>query len=153
MKKINLRVIPVLQVLIAGIAMMAISYVFPTSELFHESRIVLSGAVLFVALFLLLWSGGVFRKYKTTVHPQRLENTSYLVTGGIYRYSRNPMYLSFLLILISWGIYLGSLLSFLVIPIFIWFITKYQILPEEQVLEKKFQDTYREYKRNVRRWI
>ena len=81
------------------------------------------------------------------------QQTSELVTTGIYRLSRNPMYLGLLLVLTSWGIYLSNFLVLAVLPLFIFYITKFQIIPEERVMREKFGESFQDYKQSVRRWI
>jgi protein-S-isoprenylcysteine O-methyltransferase Ste14 len=94
-----------------------------------------------------------FIAHKTTVNPHRPKNSSSLVSGGIYKYTRNPMYLALLILLISIGFYLGSFLAFLILPLFILYMNKYQIIPEERVLDEIFGDDYKKYQERVRRWI
>ena len=88
-----------------------------------------------------------FKKIKTTISPLRPNKTSY------YEYTRNPMYLGLLLMLFSIALFLKNFISFLIIPLFILFITKNQILPEEEALENIFGEEYKNYKKKVRRWI
>ena len=94
-----------------------------------------------------------FIKAKTTVTPLHPDKASSLVTMGIYQYMRNPMYFGLLLILFSYGLYLQNLASLFVLPIYVWFISKYQIMPEEEALYKVFGDDYKNYQDRVRRWI
>ena len=75
------------------------------------------------------------------------------VVDGIYRFSRNPMYLSLAGLLVAWAVYLQSAVSFLGVFLFVYLITQWQIKPEEYWLEKKFGDSYLAYKKKVRRWI
>ena len=94
-----------------------------------------------------------FRDAKTTIHPQIPYKTSFLVHKGIYKYTRNPMYLGLVLILVSVAFCLRNIVGFSIIPLFILFITKYQIIPEEEVLESIFGKEYLRYINKVRRWI
>lgn len=94
-----------------------------------------------------------FSKNKTTVNPHKPENSSTLVTDGIYKYTRNPMYVALSIGLIAFGFYLNSLLSLVVLPLFIWFMNTNQIKPEEKMLTQIFGDDYRDYQQKVRRWI
>ena len=89
----------------------------------------------------------------TTFEPHKIDEATALVTGGIYQYTRNPMYLGLVLILAGVTVYMGTALGFLAVAAFIWVITKYQILPEEAALEHTFGDEFRTYKTQVRRWI
>ncbi len=100
-----------------------------------------------------LWSLYLFVKSKTTFHPLKLEETSTIVTTGMYRISRNPMYLGMLLLLIGLAILLGSLSPFLILPLFVLVINHQQIRHEEAMLLDKFGQEYQEYKMKVRRWI
>lgn len=94
-----------------------------------------------------------FVRSRTTVNPLSPNKTKQLVVNGLYHYSRNPMYLGMVVMLLGWGIYLGSLLTLFVIPFFVLVINKMQIEPEEAVLEEKFGDDYLNYKQQVRRWL
>ena len=76
-----------------------------------------------------------------------------LVIVGIYNYTRNPMYLGLLTILLGLALLLGTVSSFLTIPVFIWFMNRLQIEPEEEALEELFGKSYGEYKLKVRRWL
>ena len=108
---------------------------------------------LIIAVIIIILSINKFRKIKTTISPLKPNKTSSLVKSGIYEYTRNPMYLGLLLMLVSIALFLKNFISFLIIPLFILFITKNQILPEEEALEKIFGEEYKNYKKKVRRWI
>lgn len=90
---------------------------------------------------------------QTTHSPFEPEKTTQLVTWGIYRKSRNPMYLSLLFGLIAWALWLNSFVAWLGVPLFVWLITYFQIQPEEQVLTAKFGQPYLDYIAKVRRWL
>ena len=90
---------------------------------------------------------------KTTVNPFQLEAASQLVTSGIYRLSRNPMYLSLVFILLAWMLYLGSLSALFGVGLFIWYVTKFQIKPEEEGLKHLFGDAFTAYCQRTRRWL
>lgn len=90
---------------------------------------------------------------RTTVHPHCPEKTRCLVAYGVFRLSRNPMYLSLLLLLTAWMLQLGHLLSPLWLAGFVAYITRFQIRPEERVLHELFGDEYEAYCRATRRWI
>lgn len=94
-----------------------------------------------------------FYRESTSVNPHKPDNASSLVTNGIYSISRNPMYVGLLLILVAYGFYLGNMLVFLMIPFFVGYMNRYQIIPEEQMMEEKFGDEFRKYKSEVRRWL
>ena len=94
-----------------------------------------------------------FRQLKTTINPMSPNKTSTLVTGGIYRLSRNPMYVGLFLFLMAWAIQLSMLWPFIGPVLFVIYITRFQITPEERVMESKFGDEYSIYKNKVRRWL
>ncbi|RUO24533.1 isoprenylcysteine carboxylmethyltransferase family protein [Aliidiomarina minuta] len=94
-----------------------------------------------------------FRKADTTVDPRFPDRSSQLVASGVYRLSRNPMYLGFLLILFGWAWYLMSLLAFLWLPLFVVYMNRFQIQPEERYMVHKFGEEFHAYTARVRRWI
>jgi protein-S-isoprenylcysteine O-methyltransferase Ste14 len=110
----------------------------------------LVGAVAIAVNLTAFWR---FRSAGTTVNPIDLAKSTQLVTSGIFGVSRNPMYLGFLLLLVAWGIWLGSMSVWLVPPLFVILITRGQIVPEERALTKLFGAQYLSYKRDVARWI
>lgn len=114
----------------------------------HIARVLIGiGAIVAVAGI------SAFRKLNTTVDPRYPEKAKNLVIIGIYKYSRNPMYLGILLILTGIVVYSGALSNILVLFLFVAFINKYQIIPEETALQDKFGESYSQYTRNVRRWL
>ncbi|KKO45872.1 protein-S-isoprenylcysteine methyltransferase [Arsukibacterium ikkense] len=94
-----------------------------------------------------------FRRADTTVDPRVPEQTSSLVIRGIYRYSRNPMYLGFLLLLAALACYLMNAAAFALLPLFVLYMNRYQITPEECHLSAKFGADYQAYTKQVRRWL
>lgn len=94
-----------------------------------------------------------FNLANTTANPMSPNKASSLVSHGIYSVTRNPMYLGVLIVLSGWSAYLGSLLSIVVLPGYVWYITRFQIIPEEIALERIFGQSFTEYQNNVRRWI
>ena len=94
-----------------------------------------------------------FRKANTTINPLSPANTSALVTTGIYRISRNPMYVGLVFFLIALGIFLESAFSLFMVIIFIALVDRLQIRPEEEALKTIFGNQYISYKRRVRRWL
>lgn len=94
-----------------------------------------------------------FRRAKTTVDPRVPQQSASLVIVGIYRYSRNPMYLGFLLLLAAFACYLQSWLALALLPVFVLYINQLQIKPEEYHLLQKFGSEYQVYSKQVRRWL
>jgi len=131
---------------LAAWALPALGFMLPGDYLFSVSLLV-AGTVI---------SGlGVasFRRAKTTVNPMKPDSSSSLVTSGIYRWTRNPMYLGFLLGLLGWAIFLSNALAFLLLPVFVVYINRFQIEPEEKALAMLFGKPFANYKSHVRRWL
>lgn len=89
----------------------------------------------------------------TTPNPMKPTSASFLVTSGIYRFTRNPMYLGLLMLLAGWALYLANILAFLFLPAFILYMNRFQIKPEERALTDRFGRKYLEYASRVNRWI
>lgn len=96
------------------------------------------------------WS---FHRARTTVNPVRPETSSVLVVSGIYRFTRNPMYVGFLCILIGWALFLSSGYALVLAALFVAYMNRFQIRPEERALERLFGGAYRQYSSRVRRWV
>lgn len=94
-----------------------------------------------------------FRRAQTTVNPLKPETSTSLVSTGIYRVTRNPMYLGMLAVLLAWAAYLPSVLALLGPAAFSLYITRFQIIPEERALNSLFGAAFVEYTKNVRRWL
>ena len=95
-----------------------------------------------------------FKKSETTVNPMKPETSTRLVTSGVFKYTRNPMYLGLASILLASCFYFSSLLGIIVyVPLFIFYITVFQIIPEEESMKTIFNDEYLDYCSKVRRWI
>ena len=94
-----------------------------------------------------------FKRAKTTVNPTKPQSTSSLVRSGIYRRTRNPMYLGFLFILVGWAIAMANLVAFVVLPGFVIYMNRFQIKPEERALTLIFGEDFKGYCVEARRWI
>ncbi len=94
-----------------------------------------------------------FKQQKTTIDPLYPQKTSQLITQGIYRFSRNPMYLSLIFGLVGWMVLWQSVWGILAIILAMLYLTEYQIKPEEQALKAKFGESFVLYQQQVRRWL
>jgi protein-S-isoprenylcysteine O-methyltransferase Ste14 len=95
-----------------------------------------------------------FRASRTTVNPMRPERASSLVTRGVYRITRNPMYVGMAFLLLAWGVYLAHWPALLLGPAtYMLYLNRFQIEPEERVLLGLFGEEYRAYTARVRRWL
>ena len=152
MSRLELRVPPVAVVLLAGLAMWLLARVLPwPGDLLGG----LPAALLIAAAGVAVAIAGVvaFRRARTTLNPMHPEGASALVEAGVYRVTRNPMYLGMALVLAAWAVWLGSAAAVLALPLFTAYMTRFQIIPEERVLEAKFGEPFAAYRRRVRRWI
>lgn len=148
-----LKVPPPIQFVICASIMFALAYYFPQHHFFLAMSFPLIIFLIALACIIVLLALYNFHKHKTTIHPHTPEKTSTIVDSGIYAYSRNPMYLALVLILLALALYLTNVTCFAVIPLFIWYITRYQIKPEEIILDKLFPTDYQAYCQKVRRWL
>jgi protein-S-isoprenylcysteine O-methyltransferase Ste14 len=124
---------------------------FPEFNL--EFLTMLSYILYFAGLIILILAVGLFKKQNTTVNPIKIENASSLVTSGIFKYSRNPMYLGMVMILLGLALMFNVIGGILFTLLFAIYITKYQIRPEEEVMERLFGEDFLKYKNSARMWL
>ena len=153
MNALELKVPPLAIVLVLAGAMWFAARQLPSLAVTlpwrHGLAITISG----VGILFLLAGIYAFQKAKTTLNPTTPNATSSIVASGVYRVSRNPMYVGFLLALTGWATFLSHPLSFLLLPVFVAYMNRFQISPEERALSAKFGDEYDTYKQGVRRWL
>lgn len=153
MRALELKVPPVLLVLLAGAGMFAVARLAPGFAWPIPAREALAGLLVAAGVVIALAGVMAFRRMRTTVNPTRPETSSAVVSTGIYGVTRNPMYLGMLLVLAAWAVWLGNALALLFLPLFVGWMTRFQIVPEERALADRFGPVYAEYRRSVRRWI
>ncbi len=153
MSALELRVPPAVVALLTAIGMWLLSgmmtfltFDLPARTLLSSLLVIAGGVAGFVGIF-------SFRCAHTTVDPRTPEAARVLVTAGIYRFTRNPMYVGIFLILLAWLVFLGNLLSIVMLPLFVLYMNRFQIVPEERTLTEKFGDEYLKYQEEVRRWL
>ncbi len=131
--------------------MVGLHYVLPLTEWIRDFIRYSGIALIVIGVAMAVWGARAFEKAGTPVKP--FETTTTLVTHGLYRFTRNPMYLGMVLVMLGTGFLLGSLTPLLVIPIFTWLINSVFIKAEEDMLAELFGEEYLEYKKKVGRWI
>lgn len=94
-----------------------------------------------------------FLRAKTTLHPENPEKTTRLVVTGVYSVTRNPMYVSLLIVLIGWAVYLSNVAALIPLPFFVAYLNRFQIIPEERALAALFGSDFAAYCKRVRRWL
>ena len=109
--------------------------------------------LMMLGFLVLLIAISAFIKLKTTINPLKPEAATSLITTGIFKLSRNPMYLGMLLLIISLWIKTGDVLGFILVAGFIAYLNYFQIFPEEQAMKRLFSDKYKTYCQQVRRWL
>jgi len=152
-KLLELKLPPVLVTAVFALLMWGIARIMPSQAL--HPVLVLAGAGLFLAGAAVVGVAAIvaFRRAGTTVNPLRPESSTQLVVGGVYRYSRNPMYLALLMLLFAWGIALSNPWSMLTAWAFIPYMNRFQIRPEERAMLRCFGPGFQRYAARVRRWI
>lgn len=150
---LELKIIPPVQFIISASLMYALALYLPQYHFNLSIKLPLIIALIIAASAIGIIALYDFHKHQTTFHPHTPEKTSTVVDSGIFAYSRNPMYISLALTLIALGINLQNFSSFIILPVFIWYITRFQIIPEETMLDKLFPNDYRTYCQKVRRWL
>ena len=147
------RIPPPLVMVIFGLLMWVISLIAPGFEVSQFVRIGLSFSILFLGVFFCLSGVVSFKLAKTTVNPLNPELASSLVSSGIYKISRNPMYVGFACALVAWTVYLASPIAALGVLGFVLFMNRYQIASEERALTGLFGSEFTDYQAGVRRWL
>lgn len=153
MHGLDLKVPPVVLMLLTGAVMWVITWATPAFEFVFSERLICAMVAVVIGIAVAGMGVFSFRRGKTTVNPMKPDSSSALVVSGIYRLTRNPMYLGILLLLIGWGIFLSNALAFLVLPGFVFYMNQFQIEPEERVLARLFGQAFVTYRTQVRRWI
>ena len=145
------KIFPPTYLLIALIAMLILHFIWPLSPILFPPWPLLGIIPLGVGVMINVMAATTFRNRNTTIKP--FEESTALVTGGLYQVSRNPMYLGMVLILVGAAMLLGSLTPFGVIPVVIVLLNRNFIWFEEQSLAQTFGPRWAEYCRRVRRWV
>jgi protein-S-isoprenylcysteine O-methyltransferase Ste14 len=150
----HLKVPPVAAAGIAAALMYGLSIILPQFSFPLPFKNTITIIIFLFGLSIAALGVVSFRRRETTVNPTRPSTASSLVASGVYRLSRNPMYLGLLMTLIALGVYLAKPLTLLVVATaFVLYMNKYQIEPEEQALQRLFGEDFAAYKNTVRRWF
>ncbi len=140
-----------LQMLLVLAMIVGSHYIAPVQEMIYPPYTYLGLPLIALGLALDVWASSIFRKRETSFRLHG-ETTS-LVTSGPFRFSRNPIYLGMLIVLLGMAIFLGSLIAFLY-PILFLALFNFVLLPqEERMMEETFGQEYLDYKKEVRRWL
>ena len=151
MKNLELKIPPAAVWFICALIMWGIARLLPFGALPHLPIVAIVMALIGIGAGI----AGVWSVYKarTTINPLEPSEATHFVSEGIYKLSRNPMYVGLACCLVSWAIWLSYLLPWLGVLLFVAYMTRFQIIPEERVLRQKFGDEYQNYCLKVRRWL
>ena len=150
---LELKVPPPVVALLLGLFMWLASALVAPIEVPFGYRAGVAAVLASVGLIVGLAGIISFLRARTTINPTKPGATSSLVTSGVFRLSRNPMYLGLLLCLLAWAVYLSSWLALLFVPLFVVYLNRFQIEPEERAMLALFGPEYDSYKARVRRWL
>ncbi|MEO8739897.1 MAG: isoprenylcysteine carboxylmethyltransferase family protein [Casimicrobiaceae bacterium] len=153
MQALELKIPPPALALLVAVAMWGIS---SATSRFEISAVLRNTAVIVIAIVAFGFAvSGIFaiRRARTTISPIKPEAASSLVTSGVYRFTRNPMYLGLSIVLLAWAIFLSSAWTLLGPIAFVLYISRFQIAPEERALSKLFGSAFADYQSKVRRWL
>jgi protein-S-isoprenylcysteine O-methyltransferase Ste14 len=153
MQALELKVPPPIAALLAGVAMWVTARLLPAIHVASHQRLPLAVICAALGVIVALLGFSALSQANTTINPVNPEKASAVVTGGIYRYTRNPMYLGLTALLVAWTIWL-SVPWVIIGPVaFMLYLTRFQIIPEERIMSSKFGRDYDEYRQRVRRWL
>lgn len=153
MSALELKIPPPLVLFTCGLLMWLLALLLPDLGLELPGQRLLAALLALIGLGVAIAGVLAFRQASTTINPTRPSATSSIVSSGVYRFTRNPMYLGMLLCLGGWALFLGNPLSLLGLPLFVAYLNRLQIGPEERALEAKFGEPYAQYCARVRRWL
>jgi protein-S-isoprenylcysteine O-methyltransferase Ste14 len=151
MRVLELKIPPVALVIITAALMWLVSR--PAFDLLLPARRALALGLVVAGAAISALGVVSFRRAGTTVNPIKPETAGSLVVSGIYRWTRNPMYLGFLLGLAGWAVFLSNALAFIFLPVFVLYLNRFQIRPEERALASVFGKDFAAYQSKVRRWL
>lgn len=145
------KILPPVYLLLSLILMTGFHFLLPIAHIIPVPYSYAGSVLAVLGIIIVVTAAGSFHKAGTPILP--FEPSTALVTGGMYKHTRNPMYLGMVLVLIGSAVLFGSLGPWIPIPLFIWIVQANFIRGEERFLESIFGGRYLEYKRKVRRWL
>lgn len=153
MHKLELKVPPPVVALLIAAAMWGLAWLVPPAAPPTSLRMFIAIAFACIGIGIDIAGAVAFRRARTTINPLKPNATSALVTTGVYRFTRNPMYVGLAVALFAWAIWLASLPALLGLPAFVFYIGRFQIAPEERALARIFGEAFADYQSKVRRWL
>ena len=149
--KYSQKILPPVYLLIAVLLMSGLNYFTPLRTILAAPITYLGIGLIILGFLIVIWPAASFGRAGTPIKP--FEESTYLVTDGMYRVTRNPMYLGMVVVLLGVAVLFGTASPFLLVPVFGWIIQTKFVAFEEVLMEETFGDEYIEYKKRVRRWL
>jgi len=153
MQALELKIPPAAVFLVCATGMWLLARAFPGGEFELRYAGFLATAIAGPGLAVAIIGIRAFRRHSTTVNPLRPDEASAIVSGSVFGFTRNPMYLGLACCVLAWGVYLRNFAALPCFVIFVAYMTHFQIKPEERALQEKFGDEYVSFKSRVRRWL
>ena len=153
MSFLELKIPPLALTLLMALLIWVLSSIGPQFDMPQTLRVAVAVSITLAGGLVGLWGIFAFRRAKTTVNPMKPRSTSSLVGSGIYRFTRNPMYVGLLFVLVAWAVYLSSAMPWLGPVAFVFYMQHFQIVPEERALDALFGAEFAIYKAKVPRWF
>lgn len=153
MRRLELKIPPLALMLLSAALMWVLARLTPGLDVIIPWQTGFTASLLVLGASCGLAGITEFHRARTTANPTTPDATTTVVSKGIYRLSRNPMYLGFLLLLTGWACHLANGLALIGLPLFVLYMNRFQIIPEERALQARFGDAYLAYRRTVRRWL
>ena len=153
MSSLELKIPPLALAVVVAVLMWLVAKFLPVIEVDRVFAGVVAAGLATGGIVCIVAGVLQFRASSTTVNPTRPDKTATLVTGGIYTYTRNPMYVGMTLMLLGWSLWLGSVYALILPVTFVLYMNRFQIAPEEKALHARFGTEFLTYKSRVRRWL
>lgn len=153
MHSLDLKIPPVAVVMFSAALMWVLGAFIPLVLVTFPGQIAIALVFAIAGIQIAIAGVRAFYDHKTTVNPLQPDSASSLITNGVFKLSRNPIYLGMIFGLVGLAVWLGALTSVFVVPITILYLNRFQIQPEERALKKQFGDEFESYSQRVRRWL
>ena len=153
MQALELKIPPPVVAALVAVGMWGVSLAAPVLSMPAAGRVAAAAAIALAGFAISIAGVVSIRRASTTLNPTKPETTSALVSSGIYRATRNPMYAGLVFVLVAWAVFLSCAWALLGPLVFVLYINRFQIAPEERVLAAMFGSDYAAYKSRVRRWL
>ncbi|GKS57656.1 membrane protein [Nitrospira sp.] len=150
---LELKIPPVVVVFVTGTLMWWMAWLMPAFRFAIPGRVPIATICAAAGFLVAVWGVVQFGRAGTTVNPMKPESSSRLVVSGMYAFTRNPMYLGALIVLLAWAVYVSHVVAFLFLPLYVLYMNRFQIQPEERTLTQLFGQEFTAYASRVRRWI